>query len=74
MVLVATGKLLLNSVVPDVGLLMVVVWGWIVSSVMRLLFRMLVLVRSFLRVNIDSLRVFGLLRHRLYIDLPSIRN
>ena len=74
MVLVATGKLLLNSVVPDVGLLMVVVWGWIVDSVMRLLFRMLVLVRSFLRVNIDSLRVFGLLRHRLYIDLPSIRN
>lgn len=74
MVLVATGKLLLNSVVPDVGLLMVVVWGWIVDSVMGLLFRMLVLVRSFLRVNIDSLRVFGLLRHRLYIDLPSIRN
>ena len=74
MVLVATGKLLLNSVVPNVGLLMVVVWGWIVDSVMGLLFRMLVLVRSFLRVNIDSLRVFGLLRHRLYIDLPSIRN
>ena len=74
MVLVATGKLLLNSVVPDVGLLMVVVWGWIVDSVMGLLFRMLVLVRSFLRVNIDSLRVFRLLRHRLYIDLPSIWN
>ena len=74
MVLVATGKLLLNSVVPDVGLLMVVVWGWIVDSVMGLLLRMLVLVRSFLRVNIDSLRVFRLLRHRLYIDLPSIWN
>ena len=74
MVLVATGKLLLNSVVPDVGLLMVVVWGWIIDSVMGLLFRMLVLVRSLLRVNIDSLRVFELLRYRLYIDLPSIWN